>query len=111
MRRRVFLLLLSLAALPASLVAQPCEYWVAPAPAGDDGNPGTFASPWATLDHASATIPDDTCTVFFKDGVYTGTHSLYERFETPTTFKAQNRYRAVLQYAGTVVKLFGARNV
>jgi hypothetical protein len=49
--------------------------------------------------------------VYFQDGVYTGTHSLYERFTTPTTFKAQNRYRAVLQYAGTVVKLFGAKNM
>ncbi len=93
------------------LLAQPCEYWVAPPPAGDDAHPGTLASPWATLDHASASVPDDTCTVVFKDGVYTGTHSLYERFATPTTFKAQNRYRAVLEYAGTVVKLFGSKNL
>jgi hypothetical protein len=92
-------------------IAQPCERWVAPGPSGSDLNPGTLASPWATLDHASAAVPDDTCTVYFQDGVYTGTHSLYERFETPTTFRSANRYRAVLQYAGTAVKLFGAKNV
>jgi hypothetical protein len=86
-----------------------CEYWVAPA--GLNTNPGTFAQPWATLDYASDTVPDNNCTVWFKDGTYTGTHSLYERFSTTTTFKAQNPYRAVLQYNGTVVKLFGARNM
>ncbi len=104
-------LFLILCAAAGRAAGQPCEYWVAPAPVGNDGNPGTLAQPWATLDHASASVADDTCTVFFQDGIYTGTHSLYERFATPTTFKAQNRYRAVLQYAGTVVKLFGARNV
>jgi hypothetical protein len=108
MRCRIVALAL---AISASATAQPCEYWVAPPPAGDDANPGTFASPWATLEHASAGVPDDACTVSFKDGVYIGTHSLYERFATPTTFKAQNRYRAVLEYAGTVVKLFGPKNV
>jgi hypothetical protein len=107
-RALVFLALLGAA---GAVRAQPCERWVAPAPAGSDLNPGTAASPWATLDHASASVPDDTCTVYFQDGVYTGTHSLYERFETPTTFKSANRYRAVLQYAGTVVKLFGVKNV
>jgi hypothetical protein len=95
----------------APLCAQPCERWVAPSPTGSDLNPGTLAAPWATLDHASASVPDDTCTVYFQNGVYTGTHSLYERFETPTTFRAANRYRAVLEYGGTVVKLFGSKNV
>ena len=54
---------------PSPLIAQPCERWVAPAPAGDDTHPGTLAAPWATLDHASASVPDDTCTVYFQDGV------------------------------------------
>ncbi len=88
-----------------------CEYWLAPSPAGDDGNPGTFAQPWATLNHASASAPDNNCTVWFKDGTYNGTHSLYERFNTSVTFKAVTPYRAILQYSGTVVKLFGARGM
>jgi hypothetical protein len=102
----------ALAAL-ARPVEAACEYWVAPPPAGSDANPGTFAQPWATLDYASQYVKnndDNGCTVWFKDGVYTGTHSLYERFNTPATFKAVNPYRASLQYGGTVVKLFGARN-
>jgi len=56
----------------ASQSPQACEYWVAPAPEGDDGNPGALNQPWATLNHASESLPDDTCTVWFKDGVYTG---------------------------------------
>ena len=108
---RRFVLSLILLAVARIVAAQSCEHWVAPSPAGNDGNAGTFAQPWATLDHASASVPDVTCTVWFKDGVYTGTHSLYERFATPTTFKAQSRYKAVLEYSGTVVKLFGAKNM
>ena len=111
MNRARALVLFAFLGLASRISAQTCERWVAPAPAGSDLNAGTLASPWATLDHASASVPDDTCTVYFQDGVYTGTHSLYERFETPTTFRAANRYRAVLQYAGTVVKLFGVKNV
>ena len=72
-------------------------------------------SPWATLDWASsrafATNPGGGCTVWFKDGVYTGANSLYERFAAPTWFKAVNRYRAVLQNASRAVQLFGARNM
>ena len=110
MARRLALFLI-LCAAAGDAAAQPCERWVAPAPAGSDGNPGTLAQPWATLDHASASVPDDRCTVWFQNGVYSGTHSLYERFTTRTTFRAVNRYRAVLQHNGTVLKLFGARNM
>jgi len=95
----------------APALGQSCQYWVAPPPAGNDGNPGTLSQPWATLDHASASVPDNTCTVWFRDGVYSGTHSLYERFTTTTTFKAINSYRAILQHSGTVLKAFGAKNM
>src|SRR5262245_41540120 len=91
-----------------------CEYWVAPAPEGNDANPGTFASPWATLNFASAevlSLGTGNCTVFFKDGAYGGPNSLYERFPTTTTFRAQNRYRAIFEHPGTVVSLFGALNM
>jgi hypothetical protein len=39
------------------------------APDGDDGNPGTEAAPWATLQHAADTMqPGDT--VYLRGGVY-----------------------------------------
>ena len=115
MRLRLLAAALSLVLMPAAARAQGCDYWVAPPPAGNDGNPGTFASPWATLDWASsrvfATNPGGGCTVWFKDGVYTGANSLYERFAAPTWFKAENRYRAVLQSTSRAIQLFGARNM
>ncbi|KAA0255781.1 MAG: hypothetical protein EDX89_03430 [Acidobacteria bacterium] len=108
------LLLALLAGTPGRAPAQGCEYWVAPPPEGSDSNPGTSAQPWATLDFASARVlalGGSGCTVLFKDGVYTGPNSLYERFTAPTTFRAQNRYRAVLQNAGKAISVFGGRNM
>jgi len=102
--------------LPASARAQaPCNFYAAPPPAGSDANPGTAAAPWATLDHASARVfatnPAGGCTVWFADGVYTSSNSLYERFASATWFKAMNRYRAVFQRPGPVMQLFGARHM
>jgi hypothetical protein len=102
------------AALPVPARAQGCDYWVAPPPEGNDANPGTQALPWATLNFASAEVlaqGQSGATVCFKDGVYTGANSLYERFTAPTTFRAENTYRAILQNGGTAVSLFGARNM
>jgi len=106
-------LLLVLIASMAAPVAQasPCEYWVAPAPTGSDSNPGTPASPWATLGHAAATVPDGGCTVWVLDGTYAGATEIDRRFATPVTFRALNPYRAVLESSSTVVWMNGARNV
>ncbi len=46
-------------------------YYVAPPPAGDDGNPGTLASPWATLQHAADTVQAGD-TVLVRAGSYAG---------------------------------------
>jgi hypothetical protein len=94
---------------PIPALAQNCEYWVAPN--GNDANPGTFNSPWATLAHASETIPDANCTVWFEDGLYVGENHLNRRFETPTAFKAANEYRAVFESAGITLDVDGAKNV
>lgn len=46
-------------------------YFVAPPPAGNDGNPGTNASPFATIQHAADIVnPGDVVTV--KPGTYAG---------------------------------------
>ncbi|MCP3962578.1 MAG: hypothetical protein GY719_32460, partial [bacterium] len=48
-------------------------FYVAPPPGGDNGNPGTLASPWATLQHAADTVqPGDT--VLVRAGSYAGAH-------------------------------------
>lgn len=92
-------------------VAAGCDYWVAPAPAGSDSNPGTSAMPWATLEHASVSVPDNGCTVWFKDGMYSGSNNLEERFTTAVTFKAVNPYNVILENNGPVIELDGVRNM
>lgn len=88
-----------------------CTYWVAPPPAGNDANPGTAVQPWATLEHAAETVPDNDCLVWFTDGTYTGNHRLNRRFTTPTTFQAVNAYQAILENSGPVVNLSGGTHI
>jgi hypothetical protein len=94
-----------------SVESDTCRYWVAPFPEGNNNNPGTFKSPWATLKHAADNVPDNHCTVWFKEGDYYGSHRLNQRYATPTTFKSVRPYQAVLHYDGAVVILSGATNV
>jgi hypothetical protein len=54
-----------------NLDLQAATYFVAPPPAGSDSNPGTNASPFATIQHAADLVnPGDTVTV--KPGTYVG---------------------------------------
>jgi hypothetical protein len=86
-----------------------CYYWVAPN--GSDANPGTVSQPWATLEHASETVPDNFCTVWFEPGVYYGAHRLNRRFDTPTLFRARYQYRSILEFSGAVVSISGGKNI
>lgn len=86
-----------------------CMYWVAPA--GSDKNPGTEAEPWATLEHAAASVPDDRCIVWFQDGTYTGDNRIKRRFETFTRFAAIHPYQVIFQHAGPVVSVSGGSRV
>lgn len=88
-----------------------CQFWVAPPPAGDDENPGTFTRPWATMEHAAEQAPDNSCIIWFKDGRYTNANSLTRRFVTQTAFKAVTPYRAIFEREGTVVELDGVYNM
>ena len=94
--------------------AQSCQYWVAPAPAGNNANPGTNQQPWATLAHAASRVKalnGANCIVWFKDGVYNGANELEERFSTMITFKAVNPNKAVFQNAGLALEISGAANM
>ena len=90
---------------------EPCAFWVAPAPLGNDAGPGSQTEPWATLRHATATVPDAGCTVWFSPGVYEGQSNVTRRFTAPATFRAIEPYRSVLQSTTSVVLLNGASNV
>lgn len=62
---------IALAALLAGPTAHAAIHHVAPPPTGSDGNPGTEAQPWATLQHAASRVqPGDTIRV--RNGNYAG---------------------------------------
>jgi hypothetical protein len=83
---------------------------VAPAPTGDDGNPGTQSQPWATFKHAAAAVPGG-CTVWFEDGVYTANSDVDRQFRTQTVFRAVHPYRAIFQGNGYVLNLGGSSHM
>ncbi len=61
----IFILALALSPLTAQ------NYYVASAPAGNDGNSGLTGAPWATLQYAvNQLAPGDVFTI--EDGTYTG---------------------------------------
>ena len=94
--------------------AQSCQYWIAPAPAGNNANPGTNGQPWATLAHAASRVQSlngANCIVWVKDGVYNGSNELEERFSTMITFKAVNPYKAIFQNAGVSLEISGGANM
>jgi hypothetical protein len=82
----------------ASTGALATDYYVAPAPTGSDGNPGTASRPWATIQHAATTmVAGDTAIV--TDGVYTEPQIVFARSGTatqPITVRAQNKHGAIL---------------
>jgi hypothetical protein len=86
-----------------------CPFWVAPA--GNDDGPGTAADPWATLEHAAASVPDRGCTVWFAPGTYSGRNGINRQFTTATTFRSRSPQRAVLENDGEVIDIDGGRNI
>jgi len=78
---------LLLAAVLAAGSASATTYHVAPT--GNDGNPGTAAAPWATLQHAADEV-DQGDTVLVHDGTYVGF-----QIETSGTADAPIVFRAV----------------
>src|SRR4029077_9910863 len=72
------IVVVSILMIPAPF-AGATTYYVAPPPSGNDGNPGTLAQPWATLQQAADTVgPGDTVQV--RAGNYAGGY-----FETSGT--------------------------
>lgn len=70
---------------------------------GDNGWPGTETKPWLTLQRAVRRVPDANCTVWIRDGVYTGSTDVERRFKTWTTFRAVHPYEAVFVSDGAAL--------
>lgn len=98
--------------VPSQASVDACEYWVDPT--GSNGNPGTLALPWATLEYAYYNAADNNCTVWFNPGIYDAASSLVNtggRFTTTTTFKSVQLYKAILQNPGKVLDFQGVQNM
>ena len=75
-------------------------YWVATT--GSDAADGSDAAPWATIEHAIATVPDGAL-VLVKPGTYTGRVRLDRAFAQGITIRSEQPYRALLRNVGAVV--------
>ena len=97
---RIITIILSLL---ISLTISATNYYVAtPANGGSDANPGTFASPWASWQHAftSTSIqPGDT--VFIRGGVY-NTTVVTGLGLTPTRHGTVNNWIVYINYPGEI---------
>jgi hypothetical protein len=71
-------------------------------PTGDDGNPGSLASPWRTIQHAAETVPAGS-TVFLRGGIYSEKVEIYvsgNAIGGPITFKAYPGEEPILDGTG-----------
>lgn len=100
-------MLLLAAALAAAARGQ--TFHVAPGgsdPAGD----GSAQSPWATLQHAVAQVPDGSL-VLVAPGTYHGRVRLDRRFARGVTLRSRVPYQARLRHTDTVLTVFQGQGI
>jgi hypothetical protein len=71
-------------------------------PTGNNGNPGSLASPWRTIQHAAGTVPAGS-TVFLRGGIYSEKVEIYvsgNAIDGPIVFKAYPGEEPVLDGTG-----------
>lgn len=94
---------------PSEASPRATTYYVA-TDGSDTTGDGSNGNPWATINHARATISDGD-TVMVKDGTYTGSVSFGRTFTKLTTFRAQNPYKARLTMSSGRVSVYGGQNL
>ena len=98
--RVAILVLFAMALVAASVVpatAARCTFWVGKT--GSDSASGSRANPWATVTHAVQAVPDNSCTILVKNGVYREAIEIERRFQTSVTIRATHAYKAVFERA------------
>lgn len=94
-RHELVSLAVALGSVLTASLAQAATYYVAPAPAGNDANPGTEALPFAGMTRAqTSAAPGDT--VLFKGGTY-----VFTRGTTACTSQTATISGVVLSKSGT----------
>ena len=61
---------------------------------GKDTNNGSAGSPWRTIAHAVAQVPDSNSTIIVQDGVYEECVGISRRFVSSLLIEAEHPYRA-----------------
>ncbi len=78
----------------------------------DTTGDGTFNRPWATINHAMRTIPDEISTVVVGAGTYPEAVHVFRSFTTQTTLRAEEAYAVRLVASGApVVLVEGSANL
>lgn len=72
----------------------------------DAGGDGSAGSPWATITHAVANVPDGS-TILVQPGVYNGRQRITGSFTQGVTIRSAQPYRAVLQHNDRVITVYG----
>jgi hypothetical protein len=92
---RLALFVAILAFVVVQSVAANGTYYIAPDGSDADGD-GSAQSPWATIQHATESVPDDGSTIIVRDGLYTGYQFVERHFDKPLLITAENPYKARL---------------
>jgi hypothetical protein len=76
--------------------ARAATFYLSPG-GSDTSGTGTRQSPWKTIQHATAKMPDDGSTLVLLDGLYDGSQEVARQFNTRCTVKAQHSYQSRLR--------------
>jgi len=68
-------------------------YYISPKGSNATGD-GSAGKPWATVDHATQSVPDDGSTIIVRDGLYVGAQALARHFKKPCIVRAEHPYAA-----------------
>ncbi|MEM9775648.1 MAG: hypothetical protein AAF902_13790 [Chloroflexota bacterium] len=82
------------------------EFYVAVS-GSDSAGDGTFANPWATIQHAVRQVSDGS-TILVRPGVYSGRQRILGNFQTGVTIKAETPYTAVFENNDRVLTMLGS---
>ena len=104
---RFFACLLLFGLVPSAVSA--ATFWVATD--GDDTlGDGSEGNPWATIEHAVDTVPDDS-EIVVEAGTYNGRIRLDAQFANGIVVRSLTPYQALLRHTSTVVTVYTGQGI
>ena len=93
----------------AATTVKAADFFVATT-GSDASGTGSLSSPWATIGHAIARVPDGS-TILVRPGTYTGRISLAGNFTQGVVIRSEIPYRALLRNNDRVITCYGGRGI